>query len=115
MEDIGKFVAAIFADAARSGGKTFEIASDTVTGGDLEALLTEAAGHPIAYARFSEVVLAANPFLGKLTALLDEGPLAGYADLDALREINPEMQSFRSWLAGTGWTAFEQALGTQRA
>lgn len=112
VADIGKFVAAIFADPARFGGETFEIASDTVTGRDLEALFTEAAGRPIAYARFPDEVLTANPFLGKLTALLDEGPLAGHADLDALRGINPEMQSFRSWLAGSGRKAFEQALGT---
>lgn len=112
VEDIGKFVAAIFADPARFGGEAFEIASDAVTGRDLEALLTEAAGRPITYARFSDEVLTANPFLGKLTALLDEGLLAGHADLGALREINPEMQSFRSWLAGSGRKAFEQALGT---
>ena len=115
VEDIGKFVAAIFADPARFGGETFEIASDAVTGRDLEALFTEAAGRPITYARFPDEVLTANPFLGKLTALLDEGPLAGHADLDALREINPEMQSFRSWLAGSGRKAFEQALGTAGA
>ena len=112
VEDIGKFVAAIFADPTRFGGATFEIASDAVTGRDLEAAFTEAAGHPIGYARFPDELLAANPFLGKLTALLDEGHLAGHADLDALRGINPEMRSFRSWLAGSGRTAFQQALGT---
>ena len=112
VEDIGKFVAAIFADPARFCGETFEIAGDTVTGRDLEALFTEAASRRIAYARFPDEVLMANPFLGKLTALLDEGPLAGHADLDALRETNPEMQSLRSWLAGSGRKAFEQALGT---
>ncbi len=115
VEDIGKLVAAIFADPARFGGETFEIASDTVTGRDLEALFTQAAGRPIAYARFPDEVLTANAFLGKLTALLDEGPLAGHADLDALRAINPEMQSFRSWLAGSGRKTFEQALGTAGA
>ena len=112
VEDIGKFVAAIFADPARFGGQTFEIASDIVTGRDLEALFTQAAGRPITYARFPDEVLTANPFLGKLTALLDEGPLAGHADLDALRRINPEMQTFRSWLMGSGRQDFEQALGT---
>ena len=112
VEDIGKFVAAIFADPARFGGETFEIASDTVTGRDLGVLSSEAAGRPIAYARFPDDLLAANPFLGKLTALLDEGPLAGHADLDALRKINPEMRSFRSWLAGRGREALQQALGT---
>ena len=115
VEDIGGFVAAIFADPARFGGETFEIASDTVKGNDLEALFSEAAGRPITYARFPDEALKASPFLGKLTALLDKGPLAGHADLDALREINPEMRSFRSWLAGSGHKAFEQALGSAGA
>jgi uncharacterized protein YbjT (DUF2867 family) len=112
VEDIGKFVAAIFADRARFAGETFEIASDTVTGRDMETLFTKVAGRPIIYSRFSDAVLAANPFLAKLTALLDEGPLAGHADLDALRKINPEMQSLSTWLAGSGRTSFEHALGT---
>lgn len=112
VEDIGKFVAAIFADPTRFGGETFELASDTVTGHDLETIFTEAAGRPVPYARFPDELLAANPFLGRLTALLDEGPLAGHADLAALREINPEMQSFRSWLLGSGRKAFQQALRT---
>lgn len=112
VEDIGKFVAAILADPGRFGGDTFEIASDAVTGQEIEDLFTQAAGRPIAYARFSDEVLAANPFLEQLTALLDKGPLAGHADLDALRQINPAMWSFRSWLAGPGRKAFEQALGT---
>jgi uncharacterized protein YbjT (DUF2867 family) len=112
VEDIGKFVAAIFGDSARFGGATFEIASDSVTGRDLERLFTEAAGRHIPYSRFPDAVLAANPFLAKLTALMDEGPLAGNADIEALRESNPEMQSFATWLAGSGRKAFEQALGT---
>lgn len=86
-----------------------------MTGQDLEELFTQAAGRPIAYARFSPEVLAANPFLAKLTALLDAGRLAGHADLVALRAINPGMQTLRSWLAGTGRQAFEQALGTSGA
>jgi uncharacterized protein YbjT (DUF2867 family) len=112
VEDIGKFVAAIFADRARFGGETFEIASDSVTGRDLEKLFTKAAGRPIPYSRFPDAVLAANPFLAKLTTLMDEGPLAGNADIDTLREINPDMQSFATWLASSGRKAFEQALGT---
>lgn len=112
VEDIGKIVAAIFADEARFGGQAFEIAGDAVTGSELQVELTAAAGRPIAYERFSNDVLAANPFLGKLATLLDKGPLAGHADLAAMREINPEMMSFRSWLAQSGRAAFEKALGT---
>jgi hypothetical protein len=58
------FVAAIFADPVRFGGDTFEIASDTITGRELGSMFTEAAGRNITYARFSEEVLTANPFLG---------------------------------------------------
>ncbi len=91
VEDIGRFVAEMFADPTRFGGKTLEIASDTVTGSDFEKLFTEAAGRSITYARFSDEALAANPFLRRLTALLDKGPLAGHANLSDLRKINPHM------------------------
>ena len=112
VEDIGKTVAAIFADGPRFKGQTIDIASDAVTGRDLERLFTEAAGFPIRYARFSDEVLAANPFLRKLTDLVDDGILSGKADLDFCRALNPEQQTLRAWLAGTGRQAFKDALGT---
>jgi uncharacterized protein YbjT (DUF2867 family) len=111
VEDIGKFVAPIFADPARFSGQTLEIASDAATGAQLGEAFSRAAGRPIAYSRFPDDLMASNPFLGGLTALLDAGPLAGHADLDALRMINPEMQSFDTWLVGSGQNAFERALG----
>ncbi|AKU95683.1 hypothetical protein AKJ09_02347 [Labilithrix luteola] len=74
VEDIGKFVAALFADRERFGGETLKIASDTVTGRDLEAFFSEAAGRPIAYTRFPEEVLAGNPDLGQMAASLEDGP-----------------------------------------
>jgi uncharacterized protein YbjT (DUF2867 family) len=110
VEDIGKFVASFFANPERFGGTTVGIASDVVTGYDLESAFTEAAGRRITYMRFPDDVLAGNPFLAKLTNLFDSGRLAGRADLKTLRELNPEMQSFRSWLGGGGRKAFEQAL-----
>ena len=111
VSDIGKFVAAVFADRSRFGGETLKIAGDTVTGSDLEAVLTQAAGRPIAYARFSEETLMANPDLGHMAASLETGPLADHVDLDVMRQINPEIISFRSWLSGDGLKAFEEALG----
>jgi uncharacterized protein YbjT (DUF2867 family) len=76
VEDIGRFVASIFADPERFGGTTVGIASDVVTGHDLEAAFTQAAGRPITYMRFPDDVLARNPFLAKLTDLFDSGRLA---------------------------------------
>jgi uncharacterized protein YbjT (DUF2867 family) len=110
VDDIGKIVAAIFADPSQFAGKTFEIASDAVTGHDLQVLFSAAAGRAIPYARFSEDVLATNPFLAKLTQLFDDGRLAGHADLAALREINPQQLTLKSWLNGPGKDAFNQAL-----
>lgn len=110
VDDIGKFVAAIFEDRARFGDKTLKIASDTVTGNDLQAIFTEAAGRPIAYARFPDEVLAADADLRQLAASLDHGPLADHVDLSVMRAINPEILSFRSWLAGGGRQHLIEAL-----
>ncbi|WP_026793285.1 NmrA/HSCARG family protein [Pleomorphomonas oryzae] len=112
VEDIGKFVALAFADPTRFGGATLEIASDEVTGADLEAAFSEVAGRPIPYQRFSDETLTANPFLAKLTALFDAGRLTGKADLVALRQLVPDLRPFPAWLATTGRAPFEAAQKT---
>jgi uncharacterized protein YbjT (DUF2867 family) len=110
VDDIGKFVAAIFADKKRFGGQTLKIASDTVTGCALETSFTEATNRNIAYSRFSDEVLAANPDLAQMATSLIKGPLSEHVDLNVMREINPEIISFRSWLAGSGREALDKAL-----
>lgn len=115
VRDIGKYVTAIFADPARFAGATLDLVGDTVTGRDLAALFTEAAGRAITYARFPDEVLAANPFLRKLTDMLDLAQPADAAALEELRRINPEMQSMRTWLAADGRDGFRAALGAAGA
>jgi hypothetical protein len=66
------------------------------------------AAHPLR--ALPEEVLAANPLVQKLAALVDDGQLAGHADLDQLRQINSELWSFKSWLQGPGRKTFEQTL-----
>ncbi len=44
VEDIGHLVAAVFAAPARFAGKTFEIASDSVTGRQLEGVILRGGG-----------------------------------------------------------------------
>lgn len=112
VEDIGKIVAVLFSDPTRFGGATIDIASDTVNGAELGAALSKAAGRPITYARFTDEVLASNQFLAALTKLVDDGPLAGKADLTTLLKIEPNLQTFRSWLSTTGQEALQRALGT---
>lgn len=115
VEDIGKFAAAIFADRIRFGGRTMKIASDTVTGRELGEIFSEAACRPIAYSRFADDVLAGNGDLGQLAAILDNGPLADHVDLAEMRKINPEIISFRAWLATQGRQAFDAVIGDDRA
>ena len=112
VEDIGRIVAAVFEHPDEFAGRTFEIAGDAVSGYDLERMFSSTAGRRIAYSRFSEEVLAVNPFLRKLTAMMDDGRLAGAADLPEMRRLNPRLQSFENWLAGTGRGLFERALGS---
>ncbi|CAK7261790.1 MULTISPECIES: NmrA/HSCARG family protein [unclassified Shinella] len=110
VEDIGKIVAALFANEAPFAGVAMKIAGDRVTGQELADAFTEVAGRPIAYARFPEEVLAANADLAQMASSLENGPLAEHVDLDFMRELNPDLLSFRSWLAGSGRAALGAAL-----
>lgn len=76
----------------------------------MEVALTELAGKPITYARFSDEVLEANVDLAHMASSLEDGPLAEHVDMNVMRELNPELLSFRSWLAGGGREAFDAAL-----
>ena len=60
-------------------------------------------------ATFMELLVMPG-FLHKLTRLVDDGRLAGHADLDALRQLHPQLHTFAGWLAGPGRPAFERAL-----
>lgn len=110
VEDIGKFVAAVLADKSRFVGATLKIASDPLTGPELEAAFSEAAGRSIAYERFPDDVLAANADLAHMAESLIDGPLAEQVDLELMREINPGLLTFRSWLAGSGGRSLDAAL-----
>jgi uncharacterized protein YbjT (DUF2867 family) len=110
VEDIGKFVAAIFSDKMRFAGQTLKIASDTLTGFELASALSEATGREITYSRFPDHVFEEQSDLREMAASLENGPLSEHADLAVLRQINPEILSFRAWLEGSGRKAFEEAL-----
>jgi len=108
VEDMGKFVERIFADSKQFDGRTLEIASDAVTGAELERIFSQARRRPMAYSRFSEALLAGSPLLARLTGLFDEGLLGGHADLDSLRKIHPQMMSARDWIGRSTCTIIRQ-------
>lgn len=110
--DIGMIVARVFADPARYAGRTIEIAGDQVTGNDLQEELSRAAGKPIAYHRLPDSLLQENAFLGGLASLIDDGRLAGHADIAALRAEFGDLYGIRDWLAGPGKPLLQAALRT---
>lgn len=109
-EDIGKFLVPILTNKSRFDGVTLKIASDLLTGRELEAALSKAAGYSITYERFSDDVLATNANLAHMAKSLEDGPLSELIDLEALREINPELLTFASWLATSERNALNAAL-----
>ncbi len=115
VEDIGRITAGIFADPAALIGKTMEIAGDTVTGNQLADKFSHAAGRSISYHRFPESLLAENAFLGGLARLVDDGRLAGHADINKLHKQFPGLLSMDQWLAGAGKPLLLAAIQSQAA
>ena len=115
VEDIGKIVAAIFADPDKFADRTIGIAGDAVTGGELQEKLSRAAGKPISYHRFPDSLLEQDAFLGRLAALIDDGRLAGNADLAALRQDFRSLLSLDQWLSGAGKPLLAAAIQAEDA
>lgn len=110
VEDIGKIVAGIFAVPAKFGSQSIEIAGDTVTGAELAEKFSRTAERPITYHRFPDSLLEQDAFLGGLARLIDQGRLAGNADIASLREEFPGLLTMDEWLAGAGKPALLAAI-----
>lgn len=110
VQDIGKIAARIFNAPEEFSARTIEIAGDQLTGTDLQEILSHAAGKNIIYHRFSDALLEENAFLGKLAALVDDGRIAGNADLDRLRKEFGGLLTLEQWLQGPGKPLLAAAL-----
>ncbi|MXN53480.1 hypothetical protein GR158_20480 [Shinella sp. AETb1-6] len=110
LADLGRINAEILMAPDRYSGKVIELAGASVTGKDLQDAFTKAAGRPIIYKRFSDELLAANPFLRRLAELQDSGLLAGAADLTGLAREFGRLASLEEWLG-----APEKRYSTRRS
>lgn len=110
LEDLGRINARILCNPDRYAGQVLELSSQALTGEDLERAFSNAASHPIHYHRFHDELLEQNAFLRRLTALVDNGIVAGVADIPALEQEFGEMIKLDQWLAGPGKQLFEAAL-----
>ncbi|TLW90341.1 NmrA/HSCARG family protein [Saccharomonospora piscinae] len=114
VRDIGRVVAEVFGKPARFANRTIEIAGDALTGNAIAENLAQAAQRPIRYSRFSRAVLERDEVLARSAALVDDGRLAGAADLGALRAMFPFLLSFDRWLMGPGEALLADALRPTR-
>lgn len=106
VDDIGKGALAIFKRGREFTGKTVGIAGEHLTGVQMSAALTRALGQevryhavePADYAKlgFAGADDAANMFQFKRDF---ESDFCGARDLSVSRDLNPDLQSFDTWLA----------------
>jgi NmrA-like family len=108
--DVGRVVARIFGDPDRYVARTIEMAGDSLTGVAIAEKFSAAAARPITHRRFAGRMLEETPFLAGLAALVDQGRLAGHADIEALSVEFPGMLKMDDWLRSCGRQAFSDAL-----
>jgi uncharacterized protein YbjT (DUF2867 family) len=104
-EDIGRTAYGIFKRGDEFIGKTVSVAGDHLTGDEYAALLTKALGEPVGYRPFSfdEFRALGFPFAEEIGNMFQfyaeaQDDFVGARDLKLVRELNPELQSFDTWL-----------------
>ncbi|MEV5836030.1 NmrA family NAD(P)-binding protein [Nocardia sp. NPDC052112] len=116
IDDIAAFAALAFADPDRFHGRILELAGDAITPIAALAAITRATGYPL---RYHEVTEAEADALGEQignTWRLVRKSAGWHADIPALREIYPALNTLESWLTTTGAAEIEaQQNGDRRA
>jgi uncharacterized protein YbjT (DUF2867 family) len=106
VEDIGKTALGIFKRGPEFIGRTVSIAGDHLTGDEYAAALADALGEEVAYQPYSWDEFRGLGFPGAIEMANmfqyyaeDSERFTGDRDLARVRELNPQLQSFRDWLA----------------
>ena len=105
-QDIGKCAYGIFKQGGQWIGKRVGIAGDHVTGAQMAAELSKALGAPVSYNEVSPAVYRGFGFpgaddLGNMFQYYTEfeQEFVAARSLDTARSLNPELLSFKDWLA----------------
>lgn len=105
-EDIGKVAAGIFAAGDTYIGQTVSIAGEHLTVAEMAAQLSDAIGEPVTYVAVEPDDYRAMGFpgaedLGNMFQFYWDfnDYFVGERDLALVRQLNPELMSFRDWLA----------------
>jgi uncharacterized protein YbjT (DUF2867 family) len=105
VEDIGKFAYGIFKRGDEFIGKTVGVAGEHISGGEMAAALTTALGEEVRYNNVPADVYRSFGFpgaddVGNMFQFKRdfEADYCGHRDLALVRELNPSVQSFETWL-----------------
>jgi uncharacterized protein YbjT (DUF2867 family) len=106
VEDIGKCALGIFKKGREFIGKTVGIAGEHLTGAQMAAALTRALGQEVCYHAIEPAVYAKFGFPGAddLANMFQfkrdfESYFCGVRSLSVSRALNPDLQTFDTWLA----------------
>lgn len=106
VEDIGKTALGVFKRGPELIGKTVSIAGDHLTGDQYAAALTEALGERVVYRPYGWDEYRALGFPGAVEMANmfqyyaeNSERFSADRDLARVRKLNPQLQSFRDWMA----------------
>ncbi|SDF41878.1 Uncharacterized conserved protein YbjT, contains NAD(P)-binding and DUF2867 domains [Lentzea fradiae] len=104
-EDIGRTAHGVFLAGEKYRGEVVSIAGEHLTGAQYADAFAEVLGEPVTYYAvphddFRAMGLPAGDELGNMFQFYTEGErdFVGARDLGAVREINPRLKNFRTWL-----------------
>ena len=113
LDDIGWFVAHIFAHRDTWSGRTLAVGGDRLTFAQLAATFERVTGIPTEYQPISDEEFLALDMpnvqdpLNQFRFHREYGP---YRDHEALRKIHPDLMNFEAWLRHSGWKGEEREV-----
>ncbi|MCP2300087.1 Uncharacterized conserved protein YbjT, contains NAD(P)-binding and DUF2867 domains [Nocardia amikacinitolerans] len=114
VADVAVFAALAFADPDRFHGHILELAGEAITPVDAAATISRAIGHEVRYEEVSEAEAdAIGPEIGTVWRVTRKTG-GWHADIPALRELHPGLQTLDAWLASGGADRITALLDTQK-
>ena len=103
VEDIAAFTNLALANPEQYKGVTLELAGDDLTETQMAEKFAEAIGRRVKL-ETAEIPAGSIPDEEQLASIRFFSGEAYTADIDALRQMNPDLVDFSSWLGRTGWS-----------
>ncbi|WP_330249401.1 NmrA/HSCARG family protein [Nocardia sp. NBC_00565] len=114
IDDIAAFAALAFADPERFHGRTLELAGDAITPAAAVAAISRITGHPVRYVEATQAEAdALGEQLGNTWRLIRRTG-GWHADITALRELHPALNTLESWLTATGSALIKAQFDNER-